>query len=140
MALPAIPEYDSVTAQLANLQQIAAGPDWRTDLGAGAGLYPISDESPVLSCWPSDISTGVDPDSSVGTIVVTWTAIVPLDTEDSTPALYVLADMRAALVGTCISADPREVGDTWAQRPPGSNYTTVTITVQSQMVSEGRSL
>jgi len=140
MAKPSTPEFDAVNSQLANLKLIVSGADWWTNLGAGAGMYSIPGESPVLSCWPSEISTNVDPESGVGTITITWVALVPLDGEDSTPALAVIADMRAALVAECRAGDPEEVAATWTDRVPGSNYATVTITVQSTMISGGRSV
>ncbi len=135
---PEAAEYEAVNAQLANLKQIAAGDDWWTDLGAGAGLVPIADQDPALSCWPSDVSTNTDGESGAGIVSITWTAVVPLAGIDSMDALLVLADMRAALVSSCGMSDPIESGATMTLREPGSNYATVTITVVSQMISDGR--
>ena len=138
MPLPSAPEYLAVNAQLIDLQQIVAGVDWSTNLGAGAAMEQPSGEEPILSCWPSEIATSVD-ESSIGVIAVTWTAVVPLGGDDAVEALLVLADMRAALVAECTSGDPRELAAAWTRREAGSDYTTVAITVTSEMVSEGRS-
>ncbi len=138
MPLPSAPEYAAVNAQLIDLQQIVAGVDWSTNLGAGAAMEQPSGEEPSLSCWPSEIATSVD-ESSIGVIAVTWTAAVPLGGDEAVEALLVLADMRAALVAECTAGDPRELAAAWTRREAGSDYATVTITVTEQMVSEGRS-
>lgn len=136
--LPERPEAEAVNSQLANLKQIVAGPDWHTDLGAGANLDQLSEEDPPLSCFWSDIATSVDPASGYGEVTVEWTANVPLNGTGSQLAFDVLADMRTALVTSCANSDPAEIAAGVTKREPGSNYATVTISVVTGMISNGR--
>ena len=139
MSLPATPELDIKQAQFQRLRAVVAGADWHTDLGAGTYLWPQADESPPLHCWPSEVGTEIRDDGVSATTSITWTAVSPLgDAEDTNDAELVRADLRAALVSRCPMGTTHEVGSSVDQCDPGSNYATVTITVQTPIITEGR--
>jgi hypothetical protein len=137
MNQPPTPELDLKTAQYHRLLAVDAGVDWHTDLGAGVYLWPQADESPALQCWPDEVSTEAREDGTSATTTITWTAVAPVG-DDNADAELVRADLRAALVSACPMGTTREVSSSVAMREAGSNYATVTITVQTPIIIEGR--
>ena len=138
MSKPATPERDALLAQFARIEAVAAGADWHTDLGAGVALSAPAEEKPALQCWPSDVTTEAAEDGVSALTSITWTASVPLVGDDMADAELVRADLRAALVSTCPLGTTREMQSGVTQREPGSDYSTVTITVQTPIIIEGR--
>ena len=138
MSLPSTPELNLKTAQYNRLLAVSAGADWHTDLGAGVYLWPQADESPTLHCWPSEVTTEARGDGASAVTSITWTAVAPTTADDSDAGEYVRADLRAALVSRCPMGVTQETESSVAQRDPGSNYATVTITVQTPIILEGR--
>jgi hypothetical protein len=137
MSRPLHPELDIKLAQYARLRTVRAGDDWHTDLGSGASLQPLADETPPLHCWPSEVSSDARDDGASATTAITWTAVAPVG-EDNADAELVRADLRAALVSRCPMGSTREVSSSVSMREGGSNYATVTITVQTPIIIEGR--
>lgn len=137
MTRPAAPEYSIKLAQYDRLRQIVAGDDWHSHLGAGVRLSPLADETPAQHCWPGDVSTESSEDGVNALVSITWEAVVQVG-DDSTDAELVRADMRAALVSLCPMGTTKETASTVSMRDAGSNYATVTVTVQTPIIIEGR--
>lgn len=124
MSVPATPELDALTEQIARLSAINGAPDWHTTIGARVFAFPVDEQDP--STCIARVSIDSDPDGRLATMIrITWEATVVLDSPDSLAPERVLADIRAALV----CPDRRTTVDSASITPRarGSNYALVRV-------------
>lgn len=131
MAKPRTPELNVIEDQATLLRLILGGTDWYTEIGGDVRYEPMLEENPTLHV--ALIGVRCEPGSTRTAVRVTadWRAVVPLDGDDARAALYVLADMRSALL--CGSGEYKyqveDISVTW--REAGSNYATVMISASA---------
>lgn len=133
MAKPSTIIRDTILAQQLLLQQIDGGADWHSAAGALVSLRPLHESEPPLNIAMTEwrIEVGDEPNA---TLLVTWTAAVPIDADDAIADSLVLADMLSALAGGDCATSPRisDIGN--EPRESGSNYAAVSVTTRTHLI------
>lgn len=131
MARPRTPELDVIEDQATLLRQILGGENWYTEIGDDVRYEALPEEDPPLHVALSGVRSEPGSTRTAVRVTVDWRAVVPLEIDDARAALYVLADLRSALL--CGAGDyQHQVEDTrttW--REVGSNYAVITLSAST---------
>jgi len=128
MALPRTPELDEVEAQATALRTILGGTDHYSELGLDVRYEARQEDEPPLHVALLSVRADPGPTRTAVAVTVQWRAVVPLEGDDARAALYVLADMRSALVCDRFRTIS-DAGVVW--REVGSNYAVVMISASA---------